>query len=331
MRNTNRPTLFMKLVAIVVVTFAALLVAGSAAGQIPAKIEGTWIQDHANVFTPEQEVTLEKKVKSTGKNINFAVVTVTNTNDRDIVEFTTELMRTYGVGAKDGEHRGLVYLIDVNANKTRLEVSRHLEAYITDGQAGAILRSVRPQRAAKDWYGAADSVVSQVQVLTAKVPDAEMQNVASDQQPIPPTETNPLWWFLLLIPGALFVVVIVYWMHKRQTINTGIDYNEVLSSRRHAIELEQRNQWARRESEKRGPVPYEFGSKRRNSSAPTESRRETRKRDDDDDSSFLTTAAVVSSLQSSSYEPSTSTYEPPSTDDSGFGGFSDTGSGGATD
>src|SRR5687767_7055600 len=110
-------TKFARIVALtagILITLMLVLVVVSRGQTIPPKIDNTWIQDHANVFSPEQETALDQKVKSIGKNINFAIVTVPSTNGVDVAPFTLKLMREYGVGGATGEHRGVVYLIAID-------------------------------------------------------------------------------------------------------------------------------------------------------------------------------------------------------------------------
>jgi uncharacterized membrane protein YgcG len=202
--NFERTTMIRKILGLLIL-ISAFATVGLA--DIPAKIEGTWIQDHANVFTAEQRAALDTKVKSIGKNINFAIVTVQSLEGNSVEDYTLNLGRAYGIGAADGEHRGLIYLLAINDHKWRIEVSRHLEGYITDGQAGNIGRSAVPFLKKSDFYGAANSVADQIIAAAANVPVDESNDVKSDQQTTPaPLADDNTGTVLLLIIGGLFVV-----------------------------------------------------------------------------------------------------------------------------
>jgi uncharacterized membrane protein YgcG len=200
-------------------TILVLVMAVATFSQIPPRIEGTFIQDHANVLTSEQRVALDQKVRTIGKNIELGFATVTTTGDRDIFEYSLEMARSYGVGSKDGEHRGIFVLFAMNDRKNYIQVSRHLESVYTDGRVAGILVSVRPLMRKGDYYGAFNSVVDQLISLSAQVDSNEQQNIVSDQQ-----SANPAGNFdgSILVDIALGLVILgllgavaAFFIHRR--------------------------------------------------------------------------------------------------------------------
>lgn len=107
------------------------------------------VNDFANVITPQTKQKLETWLdnfeKMTGTQI--AVVTVKSLEGRSVEDYSTDLYREWGIGAKSGEHRdkGALLLIAIQDRKTRLEVGYGLEGDLPDGLAGEIIRRMRPE------------------------------------------------------------------------------------------------------------------------------------------------------------------------------------------
>jgi uncharacterized protein len=106
------------------------------------------VNDFANIIEPQTEQKLELWLTNfeqmTGTQI--AVVTIPSLEGRTIEEYSNELYRAWGIGAKTGEHKdkGALLIVSVGDRKTRLEVGYGLEGDIPDGLAGEIIRRMRP-------------------------------------------------------------------------------------------------------------------------------------------------------------------------------------------
>jgi uncharacterized protein len=85
--------------------------------------------------------------------VQFALVTIDTIGDTPIENFSLDLARAWGVGAKK-DNSGVLLLLVVKDRKSRVEVGRGVEPFITDGFAGSTLRSMRPDLRASN-YGAA--------------------------------------------------------------------------------------------------------------------------------------------------------------------------------
>lgn len=109
---------------------------------VPLPVPFTPIVDNANVIDPETRSRLEaiyNNLKERGK-IEFAVLTVPTTGDRDIFDFTLAVARGWGIGPKDGDRAGFLLVVAVQDRKYFTQVSRHLEGDLTDGLVGQIQR-----------------------------------------------------------------------------------------------------------------------------------------------------------------------------------------------
>jgi uncharacterized protein len=109
---------------------------------IPLPEPFTPIVDYANVIDPDTRRRLEAIYKNLKEraDIEFAVVTVPTTGDRDIFEYSLDIARGWGIGSKEGEQNGFLLVVAVNDRKYFTHVSRHLEGDLNDGLIGQIQR-----------------------------------------------------------------------------------------------------------------------------------------------------------------------------------------------
>lgn len=97
-------------------------------------------------------------------NIQFAVVTVKTTGDRDIFDYSLAVARGWGIGAPDSEKNGLLLLAAIDDRKYFIQVSRHLEGDLPDGLVGEIGRRMRDSFRAGN-YG--EGLMTAVQTIVA--------------------------------------------------------------------------------------------------------------------------------------------------------------------
>ncbi|MGH9967658.1 MAG: TPM domain-containing protein [Pyrinomonadaceae bacterium] len=123
---------------------AGLTAHGQPAAQSPIPLPSpfTPIVDYANVIDPQTKKRLETIYQNLKQraNIEFAVVTVTTTGDRDIFEYSLDIARGWGIGSKEGEKNGFLLVVAINDRKYFTQVSDHLEGDLPDGLVGQIQR-----------------------------------------------------------------------------------------------------------------------------------------------------------------------------------------------
>jgi uncharacterized protein len=176
-----RPGLFLKyrfvLLAIAFATLVCLAGPGLHAQPatkppIPLPQPFTPIVDNAGVIDPDTRRRLESIYKNLKERagIEFAVVTVPTTGDRDIFEYSLDIARGWGIGSKEGEKNGLLLVVAVNDRKYFTQVSRHLEGDLNDGLVGQIQRErLVPQfRRGNYSQGINDTIQSYVATLAEK-------------------------------------------------------------------------------------------------------------------------------------------------------------------
>jgi uncharacterized protein len=144
----------------------------TAESPVPLPVPFTPVVDNANVIDAETRERLEtiwRNLKERA-DIEFAVVTVPTTGDRDIFDFSLAIARGWGIGAKEGDQAGLLLVIAINDRKYFTQVSRHLEGDLPDGVVGRIQRErlVPAFRQGNYSKGILDTIQADVATLGAK-------------------------------------------------------------------------------------------------------------------------------------------------------------------
>jgi len=109
---------------------------------VPLPVPFNPIVDNAHIIDADTRRRLEaiyKNLKERGT-IEYAVLTVDTTGDRDIYDYSLAVSRGWGIGAKDAEKAGFLLVIAVQDRKYFTLVSRHLEGDLPDGLVGQIQR-----------------------------------------------------------------------------------------------------------------------------------------------------------------------------------------------
>ncbi len=117
------------------------------------------VNDFAGVIDEATRESLEAKLRALNqrRDVEFAVVTIDTTGDVDIFDYSLRLAREWGVGAKEGDHAGLLLLVAVKDRKSFMQVSRHLEGDLPDSVTGTTLRLMR-ESFRQENYGAGINV-----------------------------------------------------------------------------------------------------------------------------------------------------------------------------
>jgi uncharacterized protein len=131
-----------------------------------------YVTDNANVVdaaTKERLATILNNLKERA-DIEFAVVTVPTTGDKDIFEYSLSLARGWGIGSKEGEKNGVLLVVAVNDRKWQVLVSRHLEGDMPDSLAGEIGRQrlTAPFRQGNYSQGISDFAQTMLATLAQK-------------------------------------------------------------------------------------------------------------------------------------------------------------------
>ena len=143
-----------------------------AAGLDTSKLKPTgYVNDFAHVIDARSAAQLEQYCgnveRATGA--QFAIVTVDSLEDEPVEDVAVRLFKEWGIGKK-GTDDGLLILLAIKDHKNRIEVGYGLEPIITDGDAGSILRGIRPILRQGNYGGALLAAAQQLgqQVAQAK-------------------------------------------------------------------------------------------------------------------------------------------------------------------
>jgi uncharacterized protein len=149
-----------------------LLLAPAAWGLDTSKLKPTgYVNDFAHVLDAGSAQTLEAYCanleRATGA--QMAIVLVDSLDDEPADDVGNRLFREWGIGKK-GQDEGILLLLSIKDRKSRAEVGYGLEPIITDGDAGAILRSIRPILRQGNYGGALLAAAEQIgnQIAQAK-------------------------------------------------------------------------------------------------------------------------------------------------------------------
>jgi uncharacterized protein len=175
-----------------------------------------YVVDNAGVIDSATSQRMEKILRALKESgdIEFAVVTVKTTGERDIFDYSLAVARGWGIGSSEGEKNGLLLLVAVDDHKYFMQVSRHLEGDLPDGLVGEAGRRMRdPFRRGDDSSGLMIAVQTIVSTLEEKrgfsVGDVDKKYAyRPSAEPVRETRTgiSPCVIFLVVIFVIIFVI-----------------------------------------------------------------------------------------------------------------------------
>jgi uncharacterized protein len=109
---------------------------------VPLPVPFNPIVDNAGVIDADTRLRLESIYRGLKEraNIEYAVLTVDTTGDRDIFDFSLAVGRGWGIGRKDGDRASFLLVVAIQDRKYFTQVSRHIEGDLPDGVIGQIQR-----------------------------------------------------------------------------------------------------------------------------------------------------------------------------------------------
>jgi uncharacterized protein len=104
-----------------------------------------YVNDFAHVLDARNAQVLEAYCANLERltGVQMAIVTVDSLEDEPIEDVANRLYRQWGIGKK-GKDEGVLLLFSVRDKRDRAEIGYGVEPIITDADAGAILRGLRP-------------------------------------------------------------------------------------------------------------------------------------------------------------------------------------------
>lgn len=164
-----------------------------------------YLSDFAGVVDASSKASIEQYCYRVEQSlgVQIALVTVNSLEGEDIADFSLRLARHFGVGAKKGD-QGVMLLLAVKDRKSRVEVGRGIEPYVTDGFSGSTLRSIRAPLQSGN-YGQA--LYTAAQVMGQQIAQGKGLSIEGEQptRPIGRQRGSSIPWPLILI-GLFFFV-----------------------------------------------------------------------------------------------------------------------------
>lgn len=177
----------------VVIASLAFAVRIFAATGIPAPTGH--INDFAGALSTEEKETIEKSLDAyeTTSDNEIAVALIRSLEGDTVEEKAVRLFEEWKIGKK-GKDNGVLFLAAIDDRKMRIEVGYGLEPYLTDGEAGEILRNdVTPLfREGKYGEGVSNALASIEKELSGSAEETNKSTPAAEQFPIP-------FWMMILL------------------------------------------------------------------------------------------------------------------------------------
>jgi uncharacterized protein len=172
-----------------------------------------YVTDLTNTLTPsEQRTLIMKLVQFEQRTTNeFAVLVVPTLDGEDIKAYTNRVFHEWGIGKK--KNNGVLLLWAKQERRVRIEVGYGLEARLSDGRTGQILREqIFPRFKENQWYAGVDAGVDAV---IAQLEPREAVVVSPSSVPSPEDYT---WLYIILfsaVIGAVWLALTIFKSRQR--------------------------------------------------------------------------------------------------------------------
>ena len=187
------------------------LAATCAWGIDTSKLKPTgYVNDFAHKLEPAGQQVLEAYCanleRATG--VQMSIVLVDTLDGEPVEDVANRLYKQWGIGNK-ATNEGLLILLSINDRKSRAEVGYGLEPIITDGDAGGVLRNIRPILQQGNYAGALLAAAEEFGNQIAKA-----KGVALGDVPLPigtrrPAARGVQIPFPLIILGLIFLFMLL--------------------------------------------------------------------------------------------------------------------------
>lgn len=167
---------------------------------MPQPMPGSFVHDFAGVIAVDKKAEIQAKARQLKDafRTEIAVVTIDSLAGVDSFEYSMKMARTWGIGSKDNEVRGLLILVAVKDHKTSFRTSRHIEDELPDSVTGEISRQMNGYFKKGDFGGGLSAGMDLIleRLKTAYAPATVQGSVKGGLG---------LWW-LLIIGGPLSAI-----------------------------------------------------------------------------------------------------------------------------
>jgi uncharacterized protein len=181
----------------------------------PTPMPGTFVHDFAGVISDEKKTEIQaqaQRLKDEYKT-EIAVVTIDSLQGEDSFGYSMRMARSWGIGSRDNDVRGLLILVSIKDRKTAFRTSRYIEGELTDGVTGEISRRMNVSFKKGDFGGGLSAGMGMIL-------DGLSGVYVSEPSAMPTPIPGLPWWakiiFAFLIIGSLGLIVFVFYDAKRK-------------------------------------------------------------------------------------------------------------------
>ena len=169
-----------------------------------------YVNDFARVLSPANAQILEAYCASVEQatGVQMAMVLVDSLEGDPVEDVANRLYREWGIGKK-GKDEGLLILLAIKDRKNRIEVGYGLEPIINDGQAGGILRGIRPILQQGNYAGALLAAAQQMGNQIAQAKGVTLDGEVFQSRSARPRAPSIPW--PLILGGIIFLL----WLSSR--------------------------------------------------------------------------------------------------------------------
>lgn len=175
---------------LVVIAFATFFARAFAATIIPNP--AGHVNDFAGVLSASEKQFLEETLvayKESSKN-EIAIVLIRSLDGDTVEDVAVRLFEGWKIGDKEKDN-GVLFLAAIEDRKMRIEVGYGSEPFLTDGEAGEILRDQVTPAFRENKYG--DGVKAAVAAIKQEL------SGSSEEQPVTASKPFPISFFILII------------------------------------------------------------------------------------------------------------------------------------
>lgn len=180
----------------------------------PTPMPKTFVHDFANVLSEDQKAQIQAKAQRLKDECQteIAVVTIDSLEGEDSFDYSIRLARSWGIGSKDNDIRGLLILVAIKDHQTAFRTSRHIEGELPDSVTGEISRQMNAYFKKGDVGGGLSMGLDKITERLRAV--EQPQSTAIEMSTSHP---NIGWWYLPVVslPALGFGYAILRYRRKK--------------------------------------------------------------------------------------------------------------------
>lgn len=179
-----------------------LLITSASAAEVaqPTPMPDTYVHDFAGVISDDKKAEIQTKAQrlKDAYQTEIAVVTIDSLQGEESFDYSMRMARSWGIGSKENDIRGLLILVAVKDRKTAFRTSRHIEGEFPDGVTGEISREMNAYFKKGDFGGGLSFGMDKILERLKEV--YEPQTIAA-QSPKSGVSLGWLWLPIVGIPS----------------------------------------------------------------------------------------------------------------------------------